>query len=316
MIIKSYFPKTVVSNDDILKDNDGVNIERLEKKLGIKSRYIASKEETSLDLAYRACEKFTSTELKGIDFILFCTQSPEYFLPTTACILQNKLELPKSCGALDFNLGCSGYVYGLGMAKSLLIGNVASKVLLVTAETYSKYLSPNDWSNRAIFGDAATATILDKEDLGTLGEFDLGSDGGGANNLIVKNGAANSGFDKSNSKDDFLFMNGPEVFKFTLDNVPLTIKACLEKNSKSIEEVDYVIFHQANKYMLKKLRKKVGIAEDKFYINITNIGNTVSNTIPLALKDSLERGLIKSGDCVLLCGFGVGYSWGSTILHF
>ena len=316
MIIKSYFPKTVVSNDDILKDNDGVNIERLEKKLGIKSRFIASKEETSLDLAYKACEKFTSTELKGIDFILFCTQSPEYFLPTTACILQNKLELPKSCGALDFNLGCSGYVYGLGMAKSLLIGNVASKVLLVTAETYSKYLSPYDWSNRAILGDAATATILDKEDLGTLGEFDLGSDGGGANNLIVKNGAANSGFDKSNSKYDYLFMNGPDVFKFTLDNVPLTIKACLEKNSKSIEEVDYVIFHQANKYMLKKLRKKVGIAEDKFYINITNIGNTVSNTIPLALKDSLERGLIKSGDCVLLCGFGVGYSWGSTILHF
>jgi 3-oxoacyl-[acyl-carrier-protein] synthase-3 len=111
-------------------------------------------------------------------------------------------------------------------------------------------------------------------------------------------------------------MNGPEVFKFTLDNVPLTVQSCLDKNGMLIEDIDYVIFHQANSYMLKNLRRKVQVDEDKFYINVKNVGNTVSNTIPIAIEDSLRRGLINSGDCVLLCGFGVGYSWGSTIIKF
>lgn len=308
------YPDNVLSNSSIVEELENINLDRLEKKLGIKERRVVNHNESAFDLAKKVCAKISHKELKDIDFLIYCTQTPEYFLPSTACVLQNEIGLQKTSGAFDFNLGCSGYIYGLAMAKSFLNTGIATKVLFVTSETYSKHIHKEDWSNRAIFGDAATATIIDKEDLGNLGEFDLGTDGEGAENLIVKGGAGRSNFNQDFKRDNLLYMNGPEVFKFTLDNVPLTVNACLEKNGRTIESVDFVIFHQANVYMLKNLRKKVGIEESKFYINVEKIGNTVSNTIPIALEDSMKRGLIKSGDCVLLCGFGVGYSWGSTII--
>tara|TARA_B100001778_G_C18564573_1_gene619427 strand:+ start:205 stop:1155 length:951 start_codon:yes stop_codon:yes gene_type:complete len=309
------YPDHVLTNSSLGNEFENINLKRLEKKLGIYQRYVAEDRETAYDLAKKVCAKISSNELNKVDFLIYCTQSPEYFLPSTACVLQNEIGLKKSCGAFDFNLGCSGYIYGLAMAKSFLQSGVASKVLFVTSETYSKHIHKEDWSNRAIFGDAATATILDKEDVNKIGEFDLGTDGEGAENLIVKGGAGKSKFKQNFEKENLLNMNGPEVFQFTLENVPLTVQACLEKNGKTIEDVDYVIFHQANAYMLKNLRKKVGLDEDKFYVNVKNIGNTVSNTIPIALEDSLKRSLIKSGDCVLLCGFGVGYSWGTTLIN-
>ena len=184
-------------------------------------------------------------------------------MPSTSCVLQNEIGL-KTCGAFDFNLGCSGYIYGLAMAKSFLNTGIATKVLFVTSETCSKHIHKEDWSNRAIFVDTATATIIDKEDLSNLGEFDLGTDGEGAENLIVKGGAGRSNFNQDFKRDNLLHMNGPEVFKFTLDNVPLTVNACLDKNGRSFEEIDFVIFHQANAYMLKNLRKKIGVMRVSF----------------------------------------------------
>ena len=270
--------------------------------MGIKERRVVNKNESAFDLAKNVCSKIPKEELSEVDFLIYCSQTPEYFLPSTSCVLQNEIGLKKTCGAFDFNLGCSGYIYGLAMAKSFLNTGIATKVLFVTSETYSKHIHKEDWSNRAIFGDAATATIIDKEDLSNLGEFDLGTDGEGAENLIVKGGAGRSNFNQDFKRDNLLHMNGPEVFKFTLDNVPLTVNACLDKNGRSFEEIDFVIFHQANAYMLKNLRKKIGVDESKFYINVENLGNTVSNTIPIALEDSLRRGLIKSGDCVLCVG--------------
>tara|TARA_Y100000766_G_C18900472_1_gene603168 strand:- start:294 stop:1244 length:951 start_codon:yes stop_codon:yes gene_type:complete len=310
------YPDDILSNANLVDEFSDVDMSRLEKKLGILERRVVAKDETAIDLAKKVCSKIPKVELDQIDLLIYCSQTPEYFLPSTSCVLQNDLGLNKTCGAFDFNLGCSGYIYGLAMAKSFLMSGVATKVLFVTSETYSKYLHKDDWSNRLIFGDAATATILDKEDVNKIGEFDLGTDGGGAENLMVKGGAGKSNFQQNFQRDNLFFMNGPEVFKFTLDNVPITIQSCLDKNGKSIEDIDYVIFHQANFYMLKNLRKKVKIDKDKFYINVKKVGNTVSNTIPIAIEDSLRRGLINSGDCVLLCGFGVGYSWGSTIVKF
>lgn len=314
MDIFTFFPKEILTNESLGKEYPEININRLQKKLGIVSRHIASKNETALDLAFQACSKISKATLKEVDFLIYCTQSPEYLLPTTACILQNKLGLSSNCGALDYNLGCSGYVYGLAMAKSLIKGNIASNVLLVTSETYSKHIHRSDWANRAIFGDAATATIVREEDVAQILEFDFGTNGSGAKNLILKGGGGVSGFKQDFSEANSLYMNGPEVFKFTLDSVPITVEQCLIKNKKTIDDIDFVIFHQANAYMLKNLRKKIGVVEDKFYINVKSVGNTVSNTIPIALKDSIDNGLIKSGDCVLLCGFGVGYSWGTTII--
>ena len=196
-----------------------------------------------MDLAIKACESlFEKVDKNAIDFVIYCTQSPEYYLPTTACVLQDKLGLRKGCGAFDYNLGCSGYIYGLAMAKSFINSNLASNVLLVTAEAYSKYIDNKDVTNRAIFGDGATATLITKSNANQIGEFNLGSDGSGAGNLIVKRGGK-AGFKKSINKEERLFMNGPKVFQFTLDNVPLSINDCLEKNKLSKSEIDYFILH-------------------------------------------------------------------------
>ena len=313
-LIESAFPQQVLTNEALgLSENE--KTKRLEKKLGIKERRVCSDNQTALDLAIEACEKlFKKLDKNTIDFVIYCTQSPEYLLPTTACILQEKLGLQKTTGAFDYNLGCSGYIYGLAMAKSFIQSGLAKNVLLVTAEAYTKHIHPEDLSNRAIFGDAATATLINKALADKIGAFDLGSDGSGAENLIIKAGGGQTNFQSSKERDQMFFMNGPEVFQFTLDNVPLSINNCLKANTIELEQVNYTILHQANEYMLKNLRKKIGISEDRFYVGVEQVGNTVSSTIPLGIKDAQEQGLIKPGDSLLLSGFGVGYSWGSTLI--
>jgi len=259
-----------------------------------------------------------------IDFLLFCTQSPEYYLPSGACILQDKLGLREDIGAFDYNLGCSGFVYGLALAKSLITSRIAISILLITSETYTKYIHLKDKSNRTIFGDAAAATIIEKSEEEHIGEFVLGTDGSGYGNLIVPNGGLRNRYD-SNAKeidegsgsirtDNNLYMNGPEIFNFTIKAVPKVVSETLKKNNTTLNEIDYVIFHQSNKYMNEYLRKKINIPKDKFCENLLLKGNTVSNTIPIAIKDSLDNNSIKKNDRVLLVGFGVGYSWGGTII--
>jgi len=305
MIIASALPSKVITNEELQKEFTEYNVLRLGRKIGIEKRNVLSVDESALDLAVEACEKlFKTVKKEEVDFVLYCTQSPEKPLPTTACLLHKRLGLKSSVGALDFNLGCSGYVYGLAMAKGIVSSGIASSVLLITAESYSKYLGDSDVINKAIFGDGATATFLDKEIVDKMGEFSLGSDGNGAENLIVPEIGG-----------DF-YMNGPEVFKFTLNSVPQSINDCLEKNNLNLENIDMFILHQANEYMLNNLRKKIGAEKEKFFIDVKEIGNTVSNTIPIALESCIKEGLIKGGSMVLLCGFGVGYSWGTTIIRF
>jgi len=259
-----------------------------------------------------------------MDFLLFCTQSPEYYLPTGACILQDKLELGTDIGAFDYNLGCSGFVYGLGLAKSLINSNIAKNILLITSETYTKHIHPKDKGNKTIFGDAAAAVIIEKSEEEQIGEFVLGTDGSGYRNLIVPNGGLRNRYnpnaqeidDDSGSirTDNNLYMNGPEIFNFTIKAVPKVVAETLAKNNITLDDLDYVIFHQANKYMNEYLRKKIDIPKEKFYLNLLHTGNTVSATIPIAIKDCLDNSVIKKGDKVLLVGFGVGYSWGGTII--
>lgn len=324
--IKSYLPKNILSNEHLANDFGRWESEKIEKKLGIRQRHIAAEGETAGDMAYYAAEKVLENyDRNKIGMVILCTQSPDYFLPTTACILQNRLNLRTSIGAFDFNLGCSGYIYGLAIAKSFIYANIASSILLITSETYSKHINQQDLANKTIFGDAATATIVEKTEISKIFEFVLGTDGKGKNNLIVPNGCFRTPFD-SNPKqkisasgdvftDNNLFMNGPEIFNFTIDAVPQVVKQCLHKNDLTIEEVNYVIFHQANKFMIDYLRKKIGIPKEKFYSNMLLTGNTVSSTIPLAIEDSLKNGPLKEKDKVLLCGFGVGYSWGAVIIE-
>jgi 3-oxoacyl-[acyl-carrier-protein] synthase-3 len=229
---------------------------------------------------------------------------------------------------LDINQGCSGFVYGLALAKSLVEAGLASCVLLVTADTYSKFLHPRDRTVRTIFGDGAAATLVvrsDSEDE-AIGPFVLGTDGRGACHLIVPAGGLRQRPDSETGmateaeggnwrSDENLYMNGPEIFNFTLSAVPPLVEELLLKANGGLPAVDYFVFHQANRFMLERLRNKLKIAPDKFCIDMEDCGNTVSSTIPLALERARRGGRITSGQRVMLVGFGVGYSWAAAMVR-
>lgn len=321
-----YLPQQEVSNQELVKEFPEWTVEKIADKVGVDIRHVASENETAADLAINAAnrlfEENPEIQKESIDFILFCTQSPDYVLPTSACIIQDRLGLRTDIGALDFNLGCSGYVYGLSLAKGLIEGNIATNVLLLTGETYNKHLHPRDKGNRTIFGDAATASVISTDGFARIENFALGTDGRGAENLIIKTGGARNPekaddltFDENGNpvSSDYLHMNGAEIFTFTQRNVPKVVKSVLEKNGLTMDDINLFIFHQANRYMLEFLRKKIKISQEKFYIDMASIGNTVSNSIAISLCDAKKKGNF-SGK-VLLCGFGVGYSWGATVLN-
>jgi len=316
-----YLPGKTISNEELEQLFPEWDSAKIEDKVGIRKRHIAAKNESALDMGIKVSQRIITDEDKSsINFVIFCTQSPEYFLPSGACILQHQLGLRNDIGALDINLGCSGYVYGLSLADGLIKAGHASKVLLVTSETYSKHIHPQDKSNLTIFGDAATATIIEKSEKEMIHKFVLGTDGSGFNKLIVKKGAFNVNnedkiYESSEFSDECLYMNGPDIFSFTMDTVPKLVTDCLDKNKFTIDDIDKFIFHQANKYILNYLRKKIKIPEEKFYINLYDTGNTVSSTLPIALKQCLDDGIIKKESKVMLVGFGVGLSWAATIVE-
>lgn len=326
--ISYYLPEKVVTNEELIKEFPEWSVDKVAKKVGVYSRHVAGENETAGDMAEKAALRlFDEYKISPneIDFVLLCTQSPDYFLPSTACILQNRLGIPTSAGALDYNLGCSGCVYGLAMAKGLIAGGIAKNILLLTAETYNKYLHPSDKSNRSIFGDGAAACLISTEGFAKIGEFSLGTDGSGAENLILETGAArkkevtgkNTVDEDGHQKyDDYLYMNGSAIFNFTLDAVPVMLKKILEKNHLEKEQIDYFVFHQANKFMLNTIRKVCVLPKEKFYVNLEETGNTVSSTVLIGLKQCLDSGTINKNMKVMVSGFGVGLSWGGTVLIF
>jgi len=326
--ISYYLPERILTNAKLVEAFPGWTVEKVANKTGISERHISAENELSSDMAIKAAEKLFSEyqiDRSIIDFIMLCTQSPDYYLPTSACIIQDKLGLSTNIGAIDFNLGCSGFVYGLAMSKGLIKAGIAKNLLLLTSETYTKFIHEGDKSNRTIFGDAAAATLISTDGYAAIEEFDLGTDGKGSENLIVKNGGLrNQKTGNPGEPDEFgniissdhLFMNGGEIFNFTLDAVPKLVCNVLSKNNLAKNDVDLFVFHQANKYMLNHLRKKLGIEEGKFYYFLEKVGNTVSSTIPIALYEAIKENKIKEGSTILLAGFGVGYSWGGTILKY
>jgi 3-oxoacyl-[acyl-carrier-protein] synthase-3 len=332
--IEYYLPETVVTNAELASEFPEWQIEKLAEKTGIQQRHIASPGECSSDLAVSAAHKlFGSGHVSpgDIDVVMLCTQTPDYFLPTTACMLQHRLGIPTSVAALDFNLGCSGFVYGIGLAKGLIETGQARRVLFLTAETYSKFLNPCDRNVRVLFGDGAAATLIESVPAGSEDFFIeppvWGTDGHGAPNLIVPAGAARSfasassdGNPPSEAGDGptarRLFMNGPEVFNFTVQRVPQMVQEVLRRHGKGTDDIDLFVFHQASKMLLDHLRRKLEIPAERFCTAIEDCGNTVSSTIPIALKRASIAGMLKPGDSVLLAGFGVGYSWAGTIIRW
>lgn len=322
--ISYYLPEKVLSTQELADMFPEWTAEKIAGKVGIKERHIAADDETATDMAVKAAERLfaeSHIDKSVVDFVLLCTQSPDYFLPSSACIIQNRLGLSTKCGAFDFNLGCSGYEYGLAVAKGLIISGIAKNVLLLTSETYTKYISPRDKGNRTIFGDGASASLISTEGFAEICDFSLGTDGSGAENLIVSTGGARfkelkndySIDDEGNiHSSDHLYMNGGAIFDFSSDVVPAMVQDLLDKHNLKQDDINLFVFHQANKFMINYLRKLLDIGKDKFYIFMENVGNTVSSTIPIALCEAKKEEMLKGN--VLLVGFGVGLSWGGCIL--
>lgn len=325
--IACYVPPRVVTNDELQVQLSDCDVAKTAKGVGCSSRHIADINMTAGDMAVEAANKlFREHRISpsDIDFVIFAIQTPDHFLPPTACIIQNKLGLPTSVGAFDFDLGCSGYVYGLAIADSFVKSGLAKNVLLLTGDTITRFIHSED-SNRVLFGEAASATVVSADGFAKIGSFEKGSDGSGADCLIVENGAGRhlchtgkEGVDGEGNmrRDDYFYMNGSAVFNFTIERVPLLVKNTLAVNGLRSEDIDYYVFHQANRFMLNTIRKVCGIAKDSFYVNLETTGNTTSTTIPLALVDCLDQNKVNSGDRVLIAGFGVGLSWAGTILTF
>ena len=321
--IAYYLPKQVLTNEQIAAEFPEWSAEKVANKVGITERHISAPDETATDMAYQAAECLFSQGIDRnmVDFVLLCTQSGDYFLPSSACLLQDRLGLSTHCGALDFNLGCSGYEYGLAIAKGLILSGVAKNILLLTAETYTKYIHPKDKGNRTIFGDGASASLISTEGFAEIGEVVVGTDGSGAENLIVRSlGARHKNLlndlrvdeEEGIVSGDHLYMHGGNVFNFTADVVPPMVEELLQKSGLQQTDVDLWIFHQANKYMINYLRKLLDIDKEKFYLYMEHVGNTVSSTIPIAMVEARKEGRLHGN--VLLAGFGVGLSWGGVML--
>ncbi|MDR1478819.1 MAG: ketoacyl-ACP synthase III [Planctomycetaceae bacterium] len=336
--ISFYLPDGWLDNSELASCFPDWTEEKIVRKLGISRRPIAAQDETASDLGVKAAELLFDAGVckpDDIDHIVFCTQSPDYFLPSTACVMHERLGLPKSAGAFDFNLGCSGYIYGLSICKGLIETGVADKILFITSETYSKYINPQDRSSRPLFGDGAACTLLTRAEVAgnscndnsnsPIGPFVFGTDGSGADLLIVQAGghrlpksAATSEavLDHKGSirSQEQLLMHGPGIFSFAIERVPPTVEELLVKSGKAKSDIGCFIFHQANKYMLQRLRELCGIDESKYFNNMLTRGNTVSSSIPIAIVDAWNAEMLRPEEFVMLIGFGVGLSWGGTII--
>ncbi|HYX29383.1 MAG TPA: ketoacyl-ACP synthase III [Pyrinomonadaceae bacterium] len=329
--VKSFLPKNKLTNEQLAEQFGDWHASQILAKTGVAVRGVAGPDECASDLGVAAAKRLFDEgrcSPDEIDFLIFCTQSPDYFTPTTACVMQDALGLRTSCGAIDINQGCSGYIYGLAFAKSLVEAGTAPTVLLITADTYLKFINPRDRSLLTLFGDGAAATLVraTESERELIGPFVLGSDGRGASQIIVKAGGlrhrptSETQIEKEDSSgnwrsDENLFMDGADVFSFALRTVPPTLQQLLEKAGLTMDQIDFIIPHQANKFVLERLRAKLKFPAEKFWIDMEDSGNTVSSTIPIALEKALGQERVKPGDRVALVGFGVGYSWGATIVE-
>jgi 3-oxoacyl-[acyl-carrier-protein] synthase III len=328
--IEYYLPENLVTNKHLQKQNPSWDMLKAVEKSGVHERYFADENETAFDLACKACDKlFHNSNIKkeDIDGIIFCTQSPDYIMPSNAFLLHNYLGLPNSTFAFDYNLACSGYVYGIALAKGFMSIGIGSNILLVTGDTYSKYVNKKDRSARILFGDGAAASFLTKNKSNAVFDIALESSGKDHKSFYIPAGGCRlpksketsiEKIDQSNNVHTLedIHMNGFGVWKFIASTVPKQIKALIEKNNYTLDDIDLFILHQSSKMTIDSLVKNLKIKDEKVYTNISKKGNLVSSSIPVAIKDAEEEGKLKRGDLILLSGFGVGLSYGTILMKY
>ncbi len=326
--IEYYLPNKIVTNFDLNIEFPDWDFDKIEKKTGVHSRHVARIDETAFDMSINACEKlFESYDKSRIDAIIYCTQSPDFIMPSNAFLLQRHFDLKEQLLAFDFNHACTGYIYGLMMADSFIKSGIATEVLLVNADTYSKYINPRDRSTRVLFGDAAAVSIISAEKKGKgVIDIEIATYGKGFDKFMIPAGAARIPKSEETAlelKDQAgntrcmndIKMDGFAVWSFINSRVPDQIKKLLKRNELEFSDIDLIIFHQASQMTLESLIKVLGVSSEKIFININDVGNTVSASIPLAIKDARDNGRLKTGQKVLLSGFGVGLSYGTVLIH-
>jgi len=298
---------------------------------GIRNRQVAPLGVCGSDLAFQAAEcllEKQGTDRASIDLLIHCTQSPDYFLPTTACLLQHRLRLPARCAAFDINLGCTQYVYALSVAHSMIAAGLAQRALVLTGDTMTQTVHPMDRSLVPLMGDAGSATLVEPAEAGQgFLAFELGTDGAGSGHLIIPAGgfrqpiSAETAVEVTDAEGNtrtaaHMYMNGAAIFYFAITMVPKIISALLRKLEVGIDQVDCVLFHQANRYMLDYLVKKTKLAPEKTHFFVEEIGNTSGSTMPVVLADAIRVGKVKPGSLVVMVVFGVGLSWGATAVRW
>ena len=327
--ILTVVPEFIKSIDDEI-DLYGGNqkqIDRIKKTIGLNERHVSDADTTSVDLCEVAAQKlFKGLDLKkkDVDGLIFVTQTPDHFQPSNSAIIHGRLGLDNSCASFDINLGCSGYVYGLWMAHMMISSGTCNKVLLLAGDTISKYVNPRDRSTAPLFGDAGSATLVEKTEVDTKSFFSLHTDGSGNDFIKVPAG----GFrcpttektiveyedEKGNwrSKND-IYMNGGEVFNFSIKIEPAAINEILDYSQKMIKDVDYFVFHQANKYIISNIAKRLKLPLNKVPCEtVSKYGNLSSASIPSTINDALNEKVSTSHQDIILSGFGVGLSWASA----
>lgn len=318
-------PATVSEVADLNSRFGEDSVAKIMASTGIERRHVVNDQCTS-DLCVEAAQRLfedLDVDKASIDTLIFISQTPDYVLPATACTLQRRLGLPVTTAALDVNMGCSGYVYGLWMASAMIAGGGSKRVLLLVGDTISKLVAPEDRSVAALFGDAGSATLLEHDPSGAGTPFVLGTDGRGEKNLVVPGGAfrdrrgADSSTSEAGVRGPFdLYMDGAEIFAFTLARVPPLVRALEKCAADQALSINKYVFHQANKFMLEHLAKKAKVAPEKVVLNLQQVGNTSSASIPLALSLDANGGAATLQGHYLLAGFGVGYSWAGCVVNF
>lgn len=320
--IRIHLPEKVLSNTT-LSSEFNISEEEILKRTGIETRYLAAENETASDLAFIAAKKLLASDPNlsaKIDFLIFCSDCFDYVAPATSCILQDRLKLPQTTACIDLPYGCSGFVYGLGIANGLLHSGMAKTILFLTCDSSTKTLNPKNFEQRSLFSDGAAAILLTKDDK-PANDFVFGTDGSGAHDLYIEGSAFRAPLDKDFKKESCvpygeMVMNGANIFSFALKTVPTLVNDTLKKNNLNFEDIDLFIFHQANGFILETLRRKMNIPKEKFYVNIKEYGNTVASTIPIALYTAEQEKVLKKGMKVLVAGFGVGNSWAATVINY
>ncbi|MBW2541091.1 MAG: ketoacyl-ACP synthase III [Deltaproteobacteria bacterium] len=330
--IEFALPKRLLTNADLRREHPDWDMEKIAERTGVLERHFCAPDETALDLGEQASRQLLERlklSASDVGAVIMCTNSPDYILPSNACLLQARLGLPTSIPAFDFSLSCSGYVYGLFIAKSLIGNGAVPNVLLVTGDSYSRFMHPGDRSTITLFGDGCAATLICSAAEGPSGiaEFALGTDGRSSESFMIEAGGARVPHSEETAKPitdatgsvrsaDHIEMDGAAVLAFVRKCVPPLIEELLATAGHGMEAVDLVVFHQASALSLEYLQRWLKLPPEKTFSNIHHVGNLVSASIPVALREAELEGRLRPGMKVMLVGFGVGLSWGACLVDW